>query len=224
MVKPCGQNWSGGAGLAAAMLAAAACAAPAHAATSTGTITAYYHDPALTGYTYPGPNKAELTIDVKASVGGTCGFAANGAPNGTVNAGAIDTTAWSAQVPFTAQCTAPWRIAVSSANGALKSSAAAAIGYSNAAPYTVALNVASDSGTVTGSCPVAQIDQAAGTTACNFKGTAAPTNGLLVPRSFGLAGSYIQMSAPSYDGNNGPSVLVAGTYNDTLIITVSPAS
>ena len=219
-----GRCIGGQASWAALVLAGSAIAAPAHAATTTATITAYYRDPALTGYVYPGPDKAELFIDVKASVGGTCGFAANGVPNGTVNAGAIDTTGWSAQVPFIAQCTAPWRIAVSSANGALKSSAAAAAGYSNTAPYTVALNVVSDSGTVSGSCPVAQIDQAAGATPCNFKGTASPTNGLMVPRSFGLNGSYIQMSAPSYDGNNGPSVLVAGTYNDTLIVTVSPAS
>ena len=220
MVKPCGQNWSGGAGLAAAMLAVVTFAAPAQAATTTGTITAYYRDPALTAYTYPGPDKAVLTIDVKASVGGTCGFAANGAPNGTVNAGAIDTTAWTAQVPFTAQCTAPWRIAVSSANGALKNAASVSAGYANAAPYDVALSVASDSGTVTGSCPVAQIDQALTTSLCTFRGTASTTNGLQVPRSFGLAGSFIKMSAPAYAG---AGILVSGTYNDTLIVTVSPA-
>ena len=202
------------------LLAAMTVAAPAQAATSTGTIKAYYPDPALTGYTFPGPDKAVLTIDVKASVGGTCGFGTNGAPNGTVNAGAIDTTAWTATVPFTAQCTAPWRIAVSSANGALKTAASVPAGYANAAPYDVALNVASDGGTVTGACPVAQIDQALGTSPCTFKGTASTTNGLQIPRSFGLAGSFIKMSAPAYAGGG---ILISGTYNDTLVVTVSPA-
>ena len=196
------------------------------AAASTA-ITAYYPDPALTGYNFPGPSHATIAIDVKASVGGTCGFATNGAPTGTVNAGAIDTTGWSAQIPFVAQCTAPWRIAVSSLNGALKSAAAAPTGYANTAPYTVALNVpydtGSSTGTVTSSCPVALIDQAQASSSCNFKGTASTTNGLEVPRSFGLGGSFIQMSAPSYNGNNGTSILVAGAYGDTLTVTVSPA-
>lgn len=214
-----GQGIGKRAGWTAAVLAISSIAAPASADTTP--ITAYYHDPALTTYTYATPNQnAVIAIDVKASVGGTCGFATNGAPNGTVNAGAIDTTGWSAQIPFTAECTAPWRIAVSSANGALKNVATVPTGYANKAPYDVALNVASDSGTVTGTCPVAQLDQALGATGCNFKGTASTTNGLQIPRSFGLAGSYIQMSAPAFPG---PSILINGTYNDTLIVTVSPA-
>lgn len=213
------------AGWVAAMLAIGSLATPA--AANTAPITAYFRDSALSGYTYPGPDHATIAIDVKASVGGTCGFATNGAPNGAVDAGAIDTTGWNAQIPFVAQCTAPWRIAVSSLNGALKSAAVAPTGYANTAPYTVALNVpydtGSSSGTVTGSCPVAQIDQSLASSSCNFKGTASTTNGLQVPRSFGLSGAYIQMSAPSYNGNNGTSILVAGAYADTLTVTVSPA-
>ena len=213
------------AGWAAAVLAVCAFAAPANAATSTNTITAYYRDPAIPNtYVYPGPDKAVLTIDVTASVGGTCGFATGLAPSGTVNAGAIDTTGWGQNVPFTVQCTAPWRIAVSSANGALKTTATGATGYATVAPYDVALNLPYDTGTSTGTitstCPVAQIDAALGPTACNFKGTATTTNGLQVPRSFNLSGSYMRVSAPAYPG---PSTLVAGTYNDTLIVTVSPS-
>ena len=58
------------------------------------------------------------------------------------------------------------------------------------------------------------------TSPCTFRGTASTTNGLQVPRSFGLAGSFIKMSAPAYAG---AGILVSGTYNDTLIVTVSPA-
>jgi hypothetical protein len=217
-----GQGIGKWAGWTALVLAISSIATPA--AADTAPITAYYHDSALIGYTYATNNtNAIIAIDVKASVGGTCGFATNGAPNGSINAGAIDTTGWSAQIPFVAECTAPWRIAVSSLNGSLKSVAAAPTGYANAAPYSVALNVTSDSGTVTSSCPVAQIDQALSSSSCNFKGTATTTNGLQIPRSFGLSGSYIQMSAPSYNGNNGTSILVAGAYGDTLTVTVSPA-
>ena len=212
-----GQGIGGLKAVAALMLAIGGFAAPASA--DTAPITAYYRDPALAGYAYPGPDKAVIAIDVRASVGGTCGFATNGAPNGSFTNLAVE-GGWTAQVPFTAECTAPWRIAVSSANGALKNAATVPTGYANTAPYDVALNVASDSGTVTGTCPVAQIDQALGSSPCAFKGTASTTNGLVVPRSFGLAGSYIQMSAPAYPG---PSILINGTYNDTLVVTVSPA-
>ena len=179
---------------------------------------AYYPDPAIT-YSYPGPPSAVLSIPVTATVGGTCGFAT--APNDNLNVGNIDTTAWTRQVAFVPECTAPWRIAVSSQNGGLTTGATVPVGYRNKAPYTVSLNVNSDSGLITGSCPVEQIDQAAGSTACTFEGTASPTNGLLIPRSFGLSGSYIQMEAPAYPG---PDLLITGTYNDTLVVTISPAS
>ena len=213
-------KWAGWAGL---LLAISSYATPA--AADTTAITAYYHDAALTGYTYATNNEnAVININVTASVGGTCGFATGLAPSGTVNAGAIDTTAWGTNVPFTLQCTAPWRIAVSSQNGALKTSALGATGYSTTAPYDVALNLPYDTGTSTGtvtsSCPVAQIDAALVSSSCNFNGTATTTNGLQVPRSFNLANSYMRVSAPAYTGVN---VLVQGTYNDTLIVTVSPS-
>ncbi len=203
-------------GVAAAALALTL-AHPAMA--QSATITAYFRDPTLVGYVYPGPANAVFQIPVTASVGGTCGFTT--APNANLFHANIDTTGWSDQVPFTVECTAPWRIAVSSQNGALKNAATVAAGYQNKAPYTVSLNVSSDGGTVTAACPVAEIDQAVGSSPCSFKGTAAPTTGLVIPRSFGLAGSYIQVAAPAYTG---PDLLVSGTYNDTLVVTISPAS
>ena len=211
-----GQGIGKRAALAAVMLTMGH-AAPAFA--DTAPITAYFRDPALTTYTYPGPANAVINIDVKASVGGTCGFATNGAPNASFTGLPIE-AGWTRQVPFTAECTAPWRIAVSSQNGAMKNTSSVPTGYTNKAAYDVALNVASDSGTVTSTCPVAQIDQALGSSNCNFKGTASTTNGLQVPRSFGLSGSFIQMTAPAYTGSD---VLISGTYNDTLVVTVSPA-
>lgn len=212
-------NKSGWMALGSMMACATAFAQPAIAQTISQEQYAYYRDPALPNYNYPGPAQAVLSIPVTASVGGSCGFTT--APNANRNVGQIDITAWTEQVSFVPECTAPWRIAVSSQNGGLKTAAAPAAGYQNKAPYTVRLNVNSDNGVVAADCPVAQIDQALGSSSCTFKGTATPSNGLLIPRSFGLSGSYIQVDAPAYPG---PDVLVAGTYNDTLVVTISPAS
>lgn len=202
----------------AAAVCAVAFAQPAMAQVSQEQY-AYYPDPTLTGYVFPGPPQAVISVPVTASVGGQCGFLT--APNANRNVGQIDTTAWTEQVAFVPECSAPWRIAVSSQNGGLKTAATVPTGYQNKAPYTVSLNVNSDGGVVTGSCPVGQIDQAAGSTACTFEGTASSSNGLLIPRSFGLSGSYIQMNAPAYPG---PDILITGTYTDTLTVTISPAS
>ncbi|MFM5947773.1 MAG: hypothetical protein ACKOPM_00880 [Novosphingobium sp.] len=203
---------------AAAAALAFAAAQPAYAQI-TQEQYAYYRDPALVGYVYPAPASATISVQVKASVGGQCGFQT--APNATRNVGQIDTTAWSETVTFVPECTAPWRIAVSSQNGGLKTAAAVPTGYQNKAPYTVALNVNSDSGPVTASCPVAQIDQTAGATPCSFEGAASSSNGLLVPRSFQLPASSIVMNAPAYAG---PDILITGTYTDVLVVTISPAS
>lgn len=202
----------------AAVAVAVAAAQPAFAQESQVQY-AYYPDPALTDYQFPGPPTAVLEIPVKASVGGTCGL--QDPLNETIFNPNIDTTGWSDQVAFVPECTAPWRIAVSSQNGAMKNAATVAPGYTNIAPYDVALNLNSDSGVVTGSCPVAQLDAALATSPCTFKGAASSSNGLLVPRSYQLSGSYLQVSAPAYPG---PNILVEGMYYDTLVVTVSPAS
>ena len=211
--------WMVRAAAAAAAIAVAA-AQPALAQTGPvyGPIDAYWRDPEIT-YNYPGPDKAELRIPVKASVGGQCGLAAP--MNASFFNPNIDTTAWSNQEPFVAECTAPWRIAVSSANGALKSATSVAPGYTNVAPYQVKLNVNSDAGVVSSTCDVAQLEASLTSSACNFKGTASPSQGLSLQRSYGLAGSYIEVSAPAYPG---PETLVAGMYYDTLTVTVSPAT
>lgn len=185
-----------------------------------GPIDAYWRDSQI-NYPYPGPDKAVLRIPVTASVGGQCGFAT--APNATRDVGQIDTTPINEIVNFVPECTAPWRIAVTSQNGGLLTEPGATLpsGYRNKAPYTVTLNI-NNEGTpspLTASCDVANLEAAGGP--CNFKGTASSTVGLLVPRSYQLATSNITLSAPAYTG---PGVLIAGNYQDTLTVTVSPAT
>lgn len=166
------------------------------------------------------PATAVLTIPVKATVGGRCGFLT--APNANLNVGQIDTAGWSKPVQFEPQCTAMWRIAITSANGGLVTPATGLpAGYGNRAPYDVALNIVTDAGVVVPApCTAASLQNVAGAT-CDFKGTASPTQGLLLTRSFERGPSTITVSAPAYVG---PDVLVSGTYQDTLTVTVSPAS
>lgn len=181
-----------------------------------GPLTAYYNEPAL------GPSSVQFKLDVLASVGGRCGFAAGQTPGGTIQAGAIDESGWTGDAVFVPECSALWRIAVSSLNGALKSDATTSVqGFADRAPYSVALHVVHDTGTIDRSCPVDQIGPAGVAGQCDFRGTASAANGLQVPRAYDKLGSYLRASAPVYAGT---SRLVAGTYSDTLTITISPAS
>lgn len=168
----------------------------------------------------PKPASTSLSIPVTAKVNTRCGF--QEVINKNVDAGFIDETNWSDSVSFVPECTTRWRIAISSANGGLLTSGAAspADGYLNKAPYTVALNIKTDEGDVNRSCAAADLHSTAGS-ACDFKGTASMTEGLRVARSYQLTPSSITVSAPKYAG---PGVLISGTYQDTLTITVSPST
>lgn len=196
--------------VAAAAFAVAACN-PAFAAGDQEQ-TAYYD--------YGTKRDAVLRIPVLAKVNTRCGFQT--AADGDFNVGAIDEVSWDREVPFTPECTTPWRIAISSKNGGLLTPDAAdpATGYLNKAPYTVSLLVKSDAGDVNASCAAADLAASAGA-ACSFKGTASTTEGLRISRSYQLSGSKIRISAPAYTT---PGVLIAGTYKDTLIVTVSPTT
>lgn len=205
-------------GLRPVALAALLAIAPVSAQAATAPITAYYPE---AGVPVGAPSQAVMQIPVTATVGGTCGFTTGGAPNGSIDAGQIDVSSWSGQVPFTVRCTAPWRMAVSSNKGALETPGTDVTGYSRRAPYDVKLHVNTDAGVVERNCAVALIAQTAGPTSCDFEGTASTSNGLLLQRSYDLTGSYIQASAPAYTGSD---ILVAGSYADTLIVSISPAT
>lgn len=163
------------------------------------------------------PNSIQLTIPVTASVRAACGFAT--APSGTHNEPNFDNHAWSHDFGFTIDCSTASRIAVVSANGALRTSGTAPSGYTTSAPYNVTLNVAQNSGVATGTCAVANLTTGG---SCTFRGPASTSQGLSVAVSQNQSGSYVRVSAPVYAGAN---VLVASTgYTDTLTVTLSPAS
>ncbi|WP_423141729.1 hypothetical protein ACOYW6_13025 [Parablastomonas sp. CN1-191] len=171
------------------------------------------------GTVYAGGSPLVLTIPVTASVGGSCGFADAGAPTGTFAKDDFDRLGFSNDFAFRLNCTGPARVAVISANGGLAASADAPSGYVNRAAYSVELKlVASDGTTAQASCDASALTSGG---ACSFAGTASLTQGLrLGAASTNVTGSYLRVSAPAYIGSG---TMVAGTYTDTLTVTVSPA-
>lgn len=175
-------------------------------------------------YYADGPNaggSAVLAVQVRASVGGHCGFTNTNAPSGSLDQSNFDATGFSHYFPFQLDCTGPSRVAVVSSNGGLLTSGSAPNGYATLAPYDVALKLVGSSTTATGSCAVATLTSNAASP-CSFRGPATTTGGLLLSSSsVSQAGTYLLVSAPVYAGT---STLIAGTYADTLVVTVSVAS
>lgn len=166
---------------------------------------------------YAGGAPAVLSIPVTASVGGSCGFAT--APTATHNFPDLD-TGFSADTGFVLNCNGASRIAVVSANGGLRSLAPAPGGYTNIAPYTVAVHMVGNAGlTSDASCLVADLSASAATP-CTFRGPVTPSVGLkLNGPSNGQAGSYIRVSAPVYAGSD--NLVASSAYEDTLTVTLS---
>lgn len=186
----------------------------------TSAVAAFVPQP-NTAYNGYSPDRIDLTIPVIATIGGRCGFADNYAPQGALDAGLIDTADWSGEFDFMLECTGPSRIAVVSSNGGLKTDTPAAPGYLNLAPYNVGVHVARIGGAASGSCQSSSLATDA-TDVCALRGPASTDDGLIVASpSYRLSGSYLTIGAPKYLG---PGVLMAGTYRDTLTVTISPAS
>lgn len=169
-------------------------------------------------------------IYVRASVGGRCGFAEGQAPDGSVSQPDFDVTGFDASFDFVLDCTGPARVAVVSTNGGLFQTASLPAGYTNVAPYDVGLALAGNDGlTATASCEAASL--VAGSTTCstayggaggpqtNFTGPADETTGLLLdgPSTTGAVSSIRVLAGPYNAGN----ILVSGSYQDVLTITLS---
>lgn len=165
------------------------------------------------------PNSLTFTIPVKASVGGVCGFAS--APSGSYDADQIDVNTWSKDFPFTLMCTVPSRVAVTSLNGGLRNPTSPGVpGYTNVAPYTVTLNIAGSTTSVSQACAVDTLSPSSATP-CSFRGPANSSTGLrLNDTSVNATGSYVRVNAPAYSGSN---MLISGNYADTLTVTVFAA-
>jgi hypothetical protein len=195
---------------AALLFGAAATLAPTPAIGQGISPTVYYGQPGI-----------PLSVPVIATVGGRCEFATGAAPTGVYNAGQIDVVSWTNDFAFTISCNTASRVAVISANGGLKTAAAATDpGYVGLAPYDVTLNLDGNTTASAATCPVQ--DLAAGApTPCSFVGPATSTQGLrLIGPSVNQTESYLRVSAGAYAG---PGTLIAGSYTDTLIVSIAAA-
>jgi hypothetical protein len=127
-------------------------------------------------------------------------------------------TGFTHDFPFTLECTGPSRVAVVSSNGGLLTGGPAPASYATKAPYDVTLNLTANGGAPTASATCAVATLVNGST-CGFVGPASETKGLrLAAASVAQSGSYLRVAAPPYAG---PGTLVQGSYQDTLIVTVS---
>lgn len=164
------------------------------------------------------PNQIVLQVQVQASVGGRCGFAAGALPSGSFDQPDFDVSGFTHDFPFALECTGPSRVAVVSSNGGLLTGGTVPAGYATKAPYDVALHLVGASGSADASCAVATLVDGG---SCSFRGPATTGQGLrLAASSIGQPGTYIRVSAPAYASTQ---TLAAGRYADTLIVTVSVA-
>lgn len=163
-------------------------------------------------------NSLALGIDVKASVKDRCGFAS--APNASISQADFDTAGFTRDIPLVLNCTGASRVAVSSANGGLRTDVTAT-GFASKAPYDVTVNLVADNATKANATCAASTLSAGGTCAA-FAGAASSSTGLRLGATATKSnGSYLRISAAPYGAGAAP--LVAGTYSDTLTVTVSAA-
>jgi len=162
--------------------------------------------------TSSGPAFAQtLTVTATGTIPTTCGLtaasgfgAANLNANGTVSASASVT------------CNAKYIIKATSANGGLKTATAApSSSFSNKLDYTLSISVPLDNGggTVSGNCAASNLVAGASTCA-------------LSPASTGLSsGTGTSVGQTANLGVNwtlpGATRLIAGSYSDTLTITIA---
>lgn len=164
------------------------------------------------------PNQIMLQVQVQASVGGRCGFAASALPSGSFDQPDFDVTGFTHDFPFALECSGPSRVAVVSSHGGLMTAGTAPAGYATRAPYDVALHLVGETESADARCPAATLVSDG---ACPFRGPATTAQGLrLAAASIGRSGAFLRVSAPAYAATD---TLVAGRYTDTLTITVSVA-
>jgi hypothetical protein len=206
---PMGARWLG---LVVAIAAAAPCAAQ----------TAYYGG---------SPDRLNLTVEVRASVNARCGFLPSSAPGASYVEPNFETQGFDRVAAFKLDCTSASRVGVVSSNGGLSTGAAAAgPGYTALAPYDVQLTLNGNAVSASATCGAKDLVATSNTCAPtylpavgpNFSGPASATKGLRLagPATIG-SDSTIRLKANAYAG---AAILTAGTYVDTLTVTISPAT
>jgi len=159
-----------------------------------------------------------LTLDLRGHVASHCGFQTP--PPKSVDFGDL-TVAGSASAAFTLNCNAPFRLRISSANGAMalqNPPQAAPVGFDQSDPYQLAVSFATDLGAVSsGACDSSDLKTSSGRCPCYGAG---PGQGL----SSGDGVSIGKDGAVSLSWSAPRTKLVAGAYADTITIVVEVRS
>ena len=138
------------------------------------------------------------TIPSGCTVGKTSDFApANLTASGSVTAGAL------------VDCNMPFLIRSTSANGAIKTAGAASAGFANSVAYTYALSVGvqGNGGPATAACTSAQM----------------LANNCILSSGSKTANNKAGTLTVSWTPPALPTKLVAGTYSDTITLSIGPA-
>ena len=155
----------------------------------------------------------EFSVRAIGTILGSCGFTVSSSfpPDadltvpGSINAGAL------------VNCGVPFRVHAASASGALRNSAPAASGFTNFLGYTLSVSVMLDGGSaISASCGSATL--VAGQSSCALS----PFNATGLSSGAGIATNKTATLTASW-GSPGSAHLAAGTYSDTLTITIAAA-
>lgn len=161
------------------------------------------------------PNKVDLHVNVKAQVGGVCGF--DTVPDADYTIPDVD-LGFTQDTAFVLNCNGASRVAIESANGGLVASGSVASGYTNNLDYKVTLHLEGDSAlTADADCDASTLTSGG---SCSFIGPAGYSQGLeLAGPSTSVSGSYVNISAPAYSGAS--NLVASSAYQDTLTVTLS---
>lgn len=116
----------------------------------------------------------------------------------------------------TVTCNKSFKISASSANGAIRTSGAAPAGFANALPYTLRIDVPLDDGSrISASCTSPTL--VAGQSACPLS----PANGTGLTSAGRIATSQAATLTVSWSAVALPTRLIAGSYADTITLSIA---
>lgn len=152
------------------------------------------------GYAYPG----SVTINLEGQIDVNCALDAS---SSRINLAEIAATG-SKVVPFRVRCNTPFRFALTSQNGALKTNYDGALSpdFTASIPYNATVTIPTNTGGINASCPSSALRGL--NPSCTFP---ASEEGIALEGDASLTVSWAVTKE-----------LVAGTYSDTVVLSIGP--
>ena len=152
-------------------------------------------------------------MQARGKIDGSCSLAAVSTfptANFAANSNAVATAA--------VNCNQPFRIRATSANGAIKSAAVIAPNFTNTLPYTLKADVPIDGGTpVSATC--ASTSLVAGQASCALS----PASSSGLSSGAGIATNKTATLTLAWTMPTVPMRLIAGSYSDTITLSIAPS-